>query len=160
MTKKDEKIEEVQKEKMSSNLESVLGTIALLMLRSPTHKHVFIGDWEWIIMPPVLSRQFKLFRDRDHQPIGFISWAKISPDVEQRLISGAVKLAPKDWNSGDKLYIIDIITVAPIQKQLLQQLYDHEFKAQDIYLLRSKKSGGLEGKLLKEVFTESAEKLN
>ncbi len=57
-------------------LESVLGTVAYLMMRSPMHRYVFVGDWEWLIMPPVLLRQFRVFRDKDNRPVGFVSWAE------------------------------------------------------------------------------------
>ena len=42
---------------------STLGEIVWLMSQSPTHKHFAISDLEWMIMPPILLRQFKIFRD-------------------------------------------------------------------------------------------------
>jgi cytolysin-activating lysine-acyltransferase len=39
----------------------VLGEIVWLMSQSPAHKHSFIADLEWMVMPPVLLSQFRLF---------------------------------------------------------------------------------------------------
>ena len=49
------------------HLELILGTVAYLMVRSSAHRHVFVGDWDWLVMPPVLLRQFRIFRGKnDH----------------------------------------------------------------------------------------------
>ena len=40
---------------------AVLGEIVWLMSQSPLHKQMFISDLEWMIMPPVLLKQFRLY---------------------------------------------------------------------------------------------------
>jgi cytolysin-activating lysine-acyltransferase len=59
-------------------------------------------------MTPVLLRQFRVFYAPD-RPIGVALWAYVNEEVEQRLKSGNARLAPTDWKSGDKLWLVDIV---------------------------------------------------
>ena len=61
-------------------------------------------------MPALLQRQYRIFRDDTKQPVGLALWARVSPEVEERLASGgANKLKPEDWNSGDTLWLVDLV---------------------------------------------------
>lgn len=42
-------------------MEQALGEIVWLMSQSPAHRQMFISDLEWLIMPPLLLGQFRLF---------------------------------------------------------------------------------------------------
>src|SRR5436190_902353 len=39
----------------------VLGEITWLMTQSPRHKAIALGDLEWLVMPAILLRQFRIF---------------------------------------------------------------------------------------------------
>ena len=39
----------------------VLGEITWLMTQSPRHKAIPLGDLEWLLMPAILLRQFRIF---------------------------------------------------------------------------------------------------
>ena len=43
------------------------------------------------------------------RPIGVLLWALVSDEVEERLETGAPRLRPQDWRSGDKLWVIEVI---------------------------------------------------
>jgi cytolysin-activating lysine-acyltransferase len=84
---------------------AVLGEIVWLLTQSPQHKQAFfIGDLEWMAMPPILLQQFRMFYAKD-KPIGVILWAFVNDEVEQRLLSGNARMRPQDWKCGDKLWI-------------------------------------------------------
>ena len=136
-------------------IESILGSVSWLMTRSPFHKHLFITDLEWLVMPAVALKQMRIFRNKK-MPIAYISWAYISEEVEKRLLSGSVKLAPNDWKSGDKIWIIDHVAPFGGGHQFLKIIQEQVFKDKEVNLLRPKKQGkGLEGKLLKDVLAET-----
>lgn len=136
------------------SLESTIGAIALLAARSQTHKYLFMSDLEWLVLPPVSQKQFTLFRSKKNEPIAFVSWAKISADVEKRLLSGQTKLQPQDWNSGDKTYIMDVISPFAQGKEVLKQLQENQLKGQKVSILRpSKEKNGLESLSL-EIFLQ------
>src|SRR4051812_12670927 len=45
----------------SKTVAQVLGEITWLMTQSPRHKATPLGDLEWLLMPAILLRQFRIF---------------------------------------------------------------------------------------------------
>jgi len=101
---------------------SMMGEIVWLMSQSPAHKHLSLGDLEWMLMPPIVLGQYKLFRQGD-TPVGAALWGYLSEEAEQRLVS-AGRLAPQDWGNnaqmdaekglipqeGGTLWLVEMIT--------------------------------------------------
>ncbi len=123
-------------------MESALGSALLLATKAPTHKYLFSHDFEWLVIPPIAARQFSLFRNKQDEPIAFVSWAKVSSEVESRLQSGILRLSPQDWNSGDKIYIIDIISPFIALPKILTQLANGQFKNKNANILRPNMENG------------------
>lgn len=88
----------------------MLGPALWLYSNSPEKKFMFVGDMQWVLLPPVVLDQCRLYT-KNGIPWTFISWAKVSDAIHQRLMSGVGKLAPHEWRSGENLWLID--TVAP-----------------------------------------------
>ena len=88
-------------------LNESLGNVAWLMMQSPAHKHLFLTDLEWLVIPAMLHRQFRIYRKKG-VPIAYASWASLTEEAEQRFLSGARKLAPGDWAAGNRLWLIDM----------------------------------------------------
>jgi cytolysin-activating lysine-acyltransferase len=86
----------------------VLGEIAWLMTQSPRHKAVPLGDLEWLVMPALLLRQFRIFYSGE-QPVGVALWALADDLVAGRIDAGDKRLAAVEWKSGSNLRIIDIV---------------------------------------------------
>lgn len=102
---------------------ALLGEITWLMTQSKSHRLMFIGDLEWIAMPPMLLRQYRLFRDDNKTPCGLALWAKVNDEVEQRLMTmGTARLKPDDWNSGENVWLIDLIAPFGRQAEMLEEL--------------------------------------
>ena len=85
------------------------------MSQSATHKHFTMADLEWMIMPPVLLKQFKIYR-ADGKPVGLALWAYLNEESEKRLAenlkSGTpVRLRPDEWKSGDRAWLIELIVL-------------------------------------------------
>ena len=89
-------------------VESAVGVALMLATKSEPHKYLFAHDFDWLIIPPIGLKQFKIFRDEKNYPIAFISWAKLNEECEKRILSGMKKLRPGDWKNGDNIWIIDI----------------------------------------------------
>lgn len=162
---KEEHVMDVSKE--SSNLpenigfESVFGAISMLSIRSPSHKHLFTSDLEWLVLPPVNLRQFRLFRENSkNAPIGYVSWAYVNDEVENRLIKGQFKLSPREWKSGSKPVLIDVLSPFVSPAVILQQFSDMKIDNQDFYILRpkGKADGGAEFLLLSDVIEDLKKK--
>jgi len=134
------------------SVESTIGAVSLLAMKSQTHKYLFLSDYEWLILPAISAKQFVLFRGQQNEPIAFVSWANVSEQVERRLTDKNSKLQPADWKSGNNTYIIDIISPFGPAKALLKQLYEKQFQNKNVYILRPREDGkGVERKLLKEI---------
>jgi cytolysin-activating lysine-acyltransferase len=96
------------------------------MASSGPHRHVFAGDFEWLVIPALANRQFRLFR-RDNVPLAYVSWAFLSEETEERFKRGEVKLAPKEWTAGDRVWIVDLVTPYGAELQILKDLDDSVF---------------------------------
>ncbi len=77
--------EQAAQDLSAPNLSELLGQAAWVMMRSAPHRHLFVGDLEWLLLPPIACKQFRLWR-RDNMPVAFASWALLSDEVEARLI--------------------------------------------------------------------------
>jgi cytolysin-activating lysine-acyltransferase len=135
-------------------MSQIMGDILFLMMKAPFYKHLFLNDFEWLVFPAVELKQMRIFRN-EKMPLCYISWASINEDIESRLLNGVYKLRPMDWNSGDKIFIIDNINLTGQNTQFLKSLNETVFKDKEVKLFRPKKDGkGLEGVLLKDFLAE------
>jgi len=154
MMNKTGKKEENQKASIPSyiSMESVVGAACLLAAKSTMHKHLFASDYEWLIFPAIRLKQFFLLRSKNNEPVAFVSWAMINDEVEKRLLSGVVKLKPSDWNSGNKMFIIDVISPFVPESEIMKQLNDGRLKGREVNVLVPKNnSKGFEIKSLQAV---------
>jgi cytolysin-activating lysine-acyltransferase len=86
----------------------VLGEIVWLMTQSPRHKAIALGDLEWLVMPAILLRQFRIFY-KGEQPVGVACWALADELVAKRLDAGDRRLAAVEWKSGLNLRIVELV---------------------------------------------------
>ncbi len=92
-----------------TTLAGIFGEIVWLLSQSSGHKFLFIADLEWFLMPALMLGQFRTFRDGE-RIVGLAMWAHLSEEVEARVNQGIVKLAPSDWKSGDRTWLVELIT--------------------------------------------------
>jgi cytolysin-activating lysine-acyltransferase len=86
----------------------VLGEITWLMTQSPRHKAIPLGDLEWLVMPAILLRQFRIFY-KGEQPVGVALWALVDELVAKRIDAGDRRLTAVEWKSGTAMRIVDIV---------------------------------------------------
>lgn len=129
----------------------VLGDVAWLMTHSPAHKHLFLADLEWLVLPPVLSKQFRLFKSGD-RPFAFATWAFLNEEAEKRLLSGQPRLRPGGWRSGEKLWLIDVIAPFGGSDGVLAHLKQKLFQDRPLMALRPNLDG--KGMVAEEVKIE------
>jgi cytolysin-activating lysine-acyltransferase len=88
---------------------AVLGEIVRLMLASDLHRRWPLELIERYVVPALHHQQFRLYRDGE-RVIGYVSWAWLSQDVEDRYLKGGYALTLEDWKSGELPWIIDFVT--------------------------------------------------
>ena len=86
----------------------VLGEITWLMTQSPRHKAIPVGDLEWIVMPAILLKQFRIFYQGE-RPVGVAFWALVDDLVAKRIDANDKRLSAVEWKSGTQMRIIDIV---------------------------------------------------
>ena len=95
-----------------------LAAAITLLLASPPHRHLFIADLEWRLLPAIASGQFRLIT-KDNRPLAFVTWAFLSDEIKERLknavgqdggSSGAGRLKPEEWRSGKNHVIVDFVS--------------------------------------------------
>lgn len=109
-----------------------LGQIVWLLSQSALHRELKLKDLEWSFMPPVLKEQFRVFRfgtlpplpglqdaspafsgltqqALEQLPLGVAIWANLSEVAERKLEQGQ-RLELEEWNSGDRLWLIEFVT--------------------------------------------------
>lgn len=103
---------------------AILGEIVWLMSQSSEFKQYLISDLEWLVMPPILLRQFRLFY-HEGRPVAVVLYARVSSEVEARLEAGAPTLRPEDWKSGSRVRVvrtISLIAGGQFEKEALRAL--------------------------------------
>lgn len=96
-----------------------LAAALTLMLASPQHRHLFLADLEWRLLPAIAAGQFRLIT-KDNRPLAFVTWAFLSDEIRERLktamtqpggaASGAGRLKPEEWRSGKHHVIVDFVS--------------------------------------------------
>jgi len=86
---------------------TALGHAVWLMMKMPNYRHVFLSDLEWMLLPPILLNQYRLF-NADGKVVAFAAWAYLSEALEKRLQEAEPRLAPAEWKSGDRLWLINL----------------------------------------------------
>jgi cytolysin-activating lysine-acyltransferase len=115
-------------ENQSHTVAHILGEITWLLSQTPAYRTMSIADLESAIMPALLLNQFRIFHDANKHPVGFAVWACLSETVEneqsQRLLKGkAAKLNFQDWKSGNRIWLLELISpYATEENNLLDKL--------------------------------------
>ncbi len=100
-----------------------LASAVWLMGKSEAHRHLFLADLDWRVLPAIAHKQFRLFH-KDGKPVAFASWAMVSDAVAVRLgLDGAeagddgapagprpaMRLRPEEWRCGERRVIVDVV---------------------------------------------------
>jgi cytolysin-activating lysine-acyltransferase len=103
---------------------AALGEIVSLLVQSPSHRHLFLNDLEWLVVPPVMLRQFALFRQG-----------------ERRLMAGQPRLAPAEWRSGDRVWLMDMVAPFGGGEKLFDELRARVLAGREVKAIRSGPGG-------------------
>lgn len=120
-----------------------MGPVIMLYMQSSHRRFQFISDLEWLLLPPLVSGQCKLYMKKEY-PISFISWAFLDEAAEKRLFQNGGKLRPEDWKCGDRLWIIDIVAPFGGVDNMLRDIRKNEFPDRVIrFMAPDLKTGGI-----------------
>ena len=109
----------------------VFGQTVSIFIQSPRHRHLMLSDLEWRVIPPIALRQYRLVQHKG-APAGFLSWALVSEDVEQRLQQPDFRLRPQDWKSGDRVWIVDVVAPPQQAEVLIDKVKAELFEGREV----------------------------
>ncbi|MHB1992681.1 toxin-activating lysine-acyltransferase [Metallibacterium scheffleri] len=105
----------------SSEYTRQLGVVTNLMLQNKRYQYYPMACLIAWIQPAIMLNQIKLFFNDKGIPIGYMTWAWLAPDVEERWIHDPkVMLHFTEWNEGEALWIMDFLAL-PTYARLLQR---------------------------------------
>lgn len=99
----------------------ILGPAAWLYARDPLRRHMFMGDIDWALLPPIVLDQCRLYT-KDQLPYAFVSWALVNDAVDERLRSGSPRIAPHEWQSGAHIWLIDVVAPFGHAEEVVEEL--------------------------------------
>ncbi len=125
----------------SKLLAANFGNIVSLLMQSPIHKDLSLEELSTVMVPAMLSNQFAIAEVRGKtngytKPTGLAFWAKVSEDVDRRLIKNPekqIRLAANEWQSGEIFWLIELFGektfVSSLQRNLKEKVFrDHPVK--------------------------------
>lgn len=98
----------------------LLGPVTWLFARDPLRRFTFFADLDWRLLPPLVLDQCKLYTKAE-MPWAFVTWARVSDGVDQRLRSTSPVIAPHEWRSGEHLWLIDVVAPFGGAQELAEQ---------------------------------------
>jgi cytolysin-activating lysine-acyltransferase len=84
------------------------GEIVWLATRSSAYKHYSLADLEWLVMPALLLRQFRLIH-AGQQPASCVLWARLNQDAASVMANRHAHLRPDQWRCGEQAWILNAI---------------------------------------------------
>jgi hemolysin-activating ACP:hemolysin acyltransferase len=125
-----------QRAETSQRLAAMLGGIVGLMLRSPRHRDRKLSDLRWLVLPAIRTGQLAVVsaQSKAHgysAPIASVLWASVSAEVDKRLsenLDAPMRLGPREWKSGDILWLVEAIGDERAVSALVQRLHAKDWK--------------------------------
>lgn len=118
---------------------TLLGEMVWLYSLSDLHKNWSIASIHQWLLPAILHKQFRIYHENG-KPIGLVTWAWMSKEVEEAYVMNTKSLQPKDWKSGDRLWGIDWIAPHGHTKQMSRDIKHNLFPNEVARFLRAKKA--------------------
>ena len=94
-----------------------------LMADSPYHKKFTVQDIMRTVVPPLQLGQYNLFRSQN-KPLGYVSWAWLTPTAGLGYVTRQRRLKPIDWNAGNQLWVISVIGLSINPRKIIRFLRD------------------------------------
>lgn len=119
---------------------STLGAATSIMLASPLHRHVFLTELEWLVVPAIAAGQIRVFH-HNAVPVAFATWAYLNAEVAERFKEGQGRLKPQEWHCGQDIWLIELCAPYGGVKELLEDLASTTFVGKRVNTMRPAPDG-------------------
>jgi cytolysin-activating lysine-acyltransferase len=111
----------------SFNEAEALGSAVWLWMHSPAHRDAPLHTLSALLLPAIKTRQFVLATQLG-KPVFFLSWANLSEEAESRYLHNPPVCMPEaDWNSGERMWILDWVAPFGHSRMMRHILERHLF---------------------------------
>lgn len=114
----------------------LIGSITHLMMSSQLHSKYEIVDIADRFVPALIHNQFRYY-EINGNPIGFVNWAWLSDEVEEKY-SSEYELELSEWSSGSNLWFLEFIApfghASLIIKDLRKNIFPKGTRAKSLRL--------------------------
>ena len=97
-----------QKRLLQHDYQSDLEIVFYIMSQCTKFKDMRLSGIQRIILPPMRLGQYRIYSDKE-VPIGYASWALLSDELSEGYKNNTYKIKAQDWNSGDNLWLINVL---------------------------------------------------
>lgn len=137
--------------------------IVAVLMRDPEFRQRPIADLEWLVIPPVLSGQFRLGHTVARPPAAKAAygvpgktdggvlvpaavalWASVSPAIDKRLsenLDQPLQLKPTEWATGDQLWLLAVAGARRGLPAFVRQLEKDAFIGRSVKLRTTDAAG-------------------
>lgn len=120
----------------------LLGEATFLFLNSPLHLGYAVHQLTNFILTPLRLGQFRMYRSAKG-PVGFVAWARLTPQAAEDYALQRRPLKPEDWNAGDQLWFIEFIAPFGHGPRIVADLRQNIFPGERAQSLRRHADGRL-----------------
>ncbi|MCL4765124.1 MAG: toxin-activating lysine-acyltransferase [Hyphomicrobiaceae bacterium] len=128
-----------------SRMAQAFSQVVAVLMRDPSFRNLRIADLEWLVIPPIMSGQFRLAHAQPSDagkgapfvPVSVALWARVSPEIDKHLsesLDQQVWLRPSQWASGDILWLMAVAGDRRAAPRFIQNLRETEFKGKPVKL--------------------------
>ncbi|MDP1750680.1 MAG: PQQ-binding-like beta-propeller repeat protein [Reyranella sp.] len=118
----------------------LLGAAAMLLMFTDGYRDLSQADAEARILPALLANQARVFL-HGLQPIGMVTWARLSEGAERRFSKEGALPKPTEWTSGNRLWIVDVIAPFGASRPMLDKVRRETLRGRTVHLLRQNPDG-------------------
>lgn len=105
---------------------AVLGEMIWLYSMSKMHRTWPIASLQQWLLPAIAHKQYRLYHSGG-KPVGLVTWAWLSKEVETEYVRNTTSLQPKDWKSGDRGWVLDFVAPFGDAKRIVHDLKHNVF---------------------------------
>jgi len=119
---------------------ATLGAATSIMLASPLHRHVFLTELDWLVVPAITAGQIRVFH-HGNVPVAFATWAFLNEDVAERFKAGLGRLKPQEWKCGEDIWLVELCAPYGGVKEILMDLAENTFAGKVVNTMRPAPDG-------------------
>ena len=105
----------------------VFGSAVWLWMHSQKHREIPLHVLSTLLLPAIKRQQFIIVSEHG-KPVFYLSWANLSAEAECRYIKNpSYAMREEDWNSGDRMWVLDWVAPFGHTKVISRLLVQHLF---------------------------------